>query len=79
MFQFYNIVVIHFLQVLSERLSEIQSNELSSESHYYTEISSLQETNENLLRVCDIINYFQSEIDVYTTVKCIRCVVQTVL
>jgi hypothetical protein len=54
MFQFYNIVVIRFLQVLSERLSEIQSNELSSESHYYTEISSLQETNENLLRVCDI-------------------------
>jgi hypothetical protein len=79
MFQFYNIVVIRFLQVLSERLSEIQSNELSSESHYYTEISSLQETNENLLRVCDIINYFQSEIDVYTAVKCIRCVIQTVL
>ena len=63
-YNLYYIIVILYLQVLSERLSEIQSNELSSESHYYTEISSLQETNENLLRVCDI-NYFMPKKGVY--------------
>ena len=46
---------IFVIKVLSERLSEIQSNQLSTESHYYTQILGLQEMNDSLLKVSNVI------------------------
>ena len=45
------ILYLSFIKVLSERLSEIQSNQLTTESHYYTQILGLQEMNETLCKV----------------------------